>query len=157
MSRTSRIVTQARRGVLVTAAVLVVAGCAASDPAEQLEPTLAMEVVGTDTMRFEPAAHAVPVGDAIELVLHAEDAVEHDYVVEGAAASGQAIAQDGEHSHDEDELDGDDLHIAHAYAGEQARSLFVIDQPGVYSVYCSIPGHREAGMTGTLAVLPRER
>lgn len=37
-------------------------------------------------------------------------------------------------------------------AGEESTVEFVADQAGTYEFYCSVPGHREAGMKGTLIV-----
>jgi uncharacterized cupredoxin-like copper-binding protein len=140
---------------LALALVLVSAGCGADGDATaaDLEPAPSISVVGTDGLAFEPAAHAVQAGDAIELVLRSESGVEHDLIVEGAGDVGSAFDQGGGHSHDDDELVPEDLHVAHALAGEEARSLFTISEPGTYEVYCSIPGHREAGMVGTLVVV----
>jgi uncharacterized cupredoxin-like copper-binding protein len=38
-------------------------------------------------------------------------------------------------------------------ANESAEAMFEAS-PGTYTFYCSVPGHREAGMEGTLTVLP---
>jgi uncharacterized cupredoxin-like copper-binding protein len=38
----------------------------------------------------------------------------------------------------------------HAKAGEIARKNIVFDKPGEYEFSCDLPGHREAGMKGTL-------
>jgi Cu+-exporting ATPase len=42
-----------------------------------------------------------------------------------------------------------------ARPGQTARLRFVLDTPGTYEVMCSIPGHAEAGMVGTLVVTAR--
>ena len=55
-----------------------------------------------------------------------------------------------DHQFDIDELD---VH-APVSAGKQAIALFTPARPGTYSFYCSVPGHREAGMVGTLIVAP---
>ena len=40
-------------------------------------------------------------------------------------------------------------------AGEIARKKAVFAKPGEYEFVCDLPGHREAGMTGTLIVVDR--
>jgi len=37
-------------------------------------------------------------------------------------------------------------------AGEIARKSVIFDKPGEYEFSCDLPGHREAGMKGTLIV-----
>ncbi|HEY3227801.1 MAG TPA: cupredoxin domain-containing protein [Roseiflexaceae bacterium] len=39
-------------------------------------------------------------------------------------------------------------------SGKPALTLFKPTTPGTYTFYCHIPGHREAGMVGTLVVVP---
>jgi plastocyanin len=39
-----------------------------------------------------------------------------------------------------------------AKAGEVVRTTIVFDRPGEYEFTCDLPGHREAGMKGTLIV-----
>ena len=38
--------------------------------------------------------------------------------------------------------------------GQSALALFQLAEPGAYTFYCDLPGHREAGMVGTLIVEP---
>jgi uncharacterized cupredoxin-like copper-binding protein len=54
------------------------------------------------------------------------------------------------HSFDVDELD---VHVPVA-AGGQSLVLFRPTTAGSYSFYCGVPGHRAAGMVGTLVVEP---
>lgn len=43
-------------------------------------------------------------------------------------------------------------HVVHAQAGKTARGGLKVMKPGTYTVYCSVKGHRAAGMTGTIVV-----
>ena len=40
-----------------------------------------------------------------------------------------------------------------ARAGQTATGEFTFDKPGVFDFVCSIPGHKDAGMKGTLTVV----
>jgi plastocyanin len=46
----------------------------------------------------------------------------------------------------------DALHVQIVAGGNQAREGSFTAAPGTYTFYCSIPGHRAAGMVGTLTV-----
>ena len=43
------------------------------------------------------------------------------------------------------------LHV-HALSDKQVTVTFTPTDPGTYEFYCTIPGHREAGMVGSLVV-----
>ena len=85
-------------------------------------------VLGTDGLKFEPTELEAPAGEvAIELT--SGDAVEHNVVIEEA---------------------GDEM-VVEAAAGQTNVGTIELEA-GDYTFYCSIPGHRTAGMEGTLTV-----
>jgi uncharacterized cupredoxin-like copper-binding protein len=53
-----------------------------------------------------------------------------------------------------DMLDSD-LHFF-ASAGDKAVLNFTALEPGTYEIFCSIQGHKEAGMIGKLIVVDQE-
>jgi magnesium-transporting ATPase (P-type) len=90
-----------------------------------------LEVTAKD-VRFAPSAWMVIAGEWTVVELRNDDPVIHDWMVEGVP----------------------NLEVI-ARPGQTAKLRFVLDTPGTYMVMCSVPGHAEAGMTGTLTVLPR--
>jgi nitrite reductase (NO-forming) len=77
--------------------------------------------VSAGELRFDPDRLEVPAGLPINVALASTD-IFHDLVV--------------------DEID---FHLG-AEADDTAVGGLVFDEPGTYVAYCSVPGHREAGM-----------
>jgi Cu+-exporting ATPase len=135
-------VTQLRRGptgiardaaFLVGVALIGLALAGAALAADRaVDASLTRVEVTARNVRFEPADITIHAGEWVVLEFTNEDAVVHDWMVE--------------------EIPNLDLP---ARPGQTAKLRFVIDEPGRYEVICSIPGHAEAGMVGTLTVEPR--
>lgn len=124
MNRTLRIHT-------IALAVLLTGAACATDPAPAPAPQADLMVTGTDQLSFEPDVFRVEAGAQVTLELTAEGSVNHTFVVESADQ-------------------GADLLVAEAGAGETVTGSFAIAEEGSYQVFCSVPGHREAGMVGLL-------
>jgi uncharacterized cupredoxin-like copper-binding protein len=45
------------------------------------------------------------------------------------------------------------IHELELKPGAQAEWVFVPQKPGIYEFHCSISGHAEAGMVGTIVIL----
>ena len=129
-------------------AVLALAGCSGDDTPEAATE---VSVTGTDDLAFEPDVLTVPAGEEVAVSFTSDPSVEHDLVIEGVGMAATA-GDEGHGDGDEHAMDDDDMHIAHAAAGETVSAVFTVDEPGTYTVYCSVPGHRQAGMEATLTV-----
>lgn len=132
----------------LAAGALLLAACGGAAEADT-----ELSVAGTDQLAFDPDELTVAAGEEITLEL-SSGGVEHDFVIVDAAEVGH-VGDDGHGDHDADDHaeDEHDLHVAHADANESVTATFQIDEPGTYEVYCSVPGHREGGMTATLEVV----
>jgi plastocyanin len=122
------------RRLLTVPLVLLLAACGGGDShgahgANSDVPDGARTVAVTGTsFAFDPAEIRAEPGEAIAVELTADDA-EHDFTI--------------------DQLDA---HVA-ADAGETATGGFEVgDEPGTYTYYCAVAGHRDAGMEGRLVV-----
>ena len=120
--------------VLISTLAAACAGPSAAAPSggkPAASSAQAVEVKATDMMRFEPATITVTSGTPVRLTLTNDGALEHNWVV--------------------DNLDGRKVQVD-ARSKASASGEFTPTASGTYEFYCSVPGHREAGMKGTLVV-----
>jgi uncharacterized cupredoxin-like copper-binding protein len=129
-------------------AAFAVAGCASplasrsSNPAPSAQATV-VAVRATD-FAFHPAQLTLRAGVPVRLELTNEGKIEHDILFRNLKATGIRLPR-GQHMHGE--------HLAaHAEPGKMAWVEFTPTEPGTYEVFCSVLGHKEAGMVGTLIV-----
>ncbi|MBW3662763.1 MAG: cupredoxin domain-containing protein [Actinobacteria bacterium] len=106
--------------------VLGASACGGDDDADPSGGQVAVQ--GTDALAFEPSSLTTSAGQ-VTVELSAGDESEHTFVIE----------------------DLGDREVVAAAAGETATSMVELE-PGTYAFYCDVPGHREAGMEGTLEV-----
>jgi heme/copper-type cytochrome/quinol oxidase subunit 2 len=83
--------------------------------------------VDATSFEFTPNELAVNAGENVAIVLHSEDVL-HDFVVKSRG------------------------HIVSAKRNKTARGGLRIDKAGTYRFWCSVSGHRAAGMRGTIVV-----
>jgi plastocyanin len=114
-------------GAIALATVGVAGGVMAADRLIDANATKVM--VTARSAAFSPADVQIRAGQTVVLEFRNDDLVFHDWSVAGVA-----------------NVD------ANARPGQTQRIRFRIDQPGTYRVECTVEGHAEAGMVGTLAV-----
>src|SRR6185503_13585435 len=102
---------------------------------------------------YSPASVKIPVGEPVMLTLRNTGAVEHDFVIEKIDANIDMVQDRGSDAHHEHGAEANyDLHFS-AQPGETSTIQLTVSEPGNYTFYCSVPGHKEAGMLGELFVV----
>jgi uncharacterized cupredoxin-like copper-binding protein len=135
-------------GVAVLVAGAAWLGACASAPVPQEFTLTAM------TMTYTPSVFEVTAGVPVELTLVNQDSLEHDFSIleiplESVSAADPMSA---EHQMEMGEAAPEPvLHVA-AEPGATNRLSFTPTKPDRYEFYCTVPGHKEAGMVGTLVV-----
>lgn len=126
---------RSKRARLAGAAVVAIVGLAACGGADGTSPdgdadrgADSLEVTGTDGLRFQPDRLTAAAG-AVTVTLTSEPAVNHTFVIEELG----------------------DVEVVAAEPGQAATGTVDLEA-GTYTFYCSVPGHREAGMEGTMTV-----
>jgi plastocyanin len=113
--------------ILIAALALTACGGGGGTPAGGQDIT----VQGLDTFRFDPAALTASVGETVNVTLDNAGVLEHNFVI--------------------DEFN---VALGPIPGGESTSGSFTPAAEGTYEYYCDVPGHREAGMVGTLTVNP---
>lgn len=114
-------------------------------------------VKGTE-FKFDPTQITLKVGQPVTIVFTNAGSVDHELEVENIPASNVTLdlSKAGKIPEDEaDEAKGDaannEVH-AYAAAGGTATVTFTPTKAGTYNFACNLPGHKEAGMVGTITV-----
>jgi uncharacterized cupredoxin-like copper-binding protein len=130
---------QAGLAALVLAAAL--AGCTSSgQPAETV-------TVVAEGMTYAPKEITLVKGQPVKLVFQNKDSMLHDLSIDKIDANVKE-GHGADHGHGHSDAD---LHVA-ADAGKSGDVIFTPKEEGTYTFYCTVAGHKEAGMVGTLIV-----
>lgn len=136
---------------------MVVTACGQADETGELAalPAVEFTVVATDIVYDKPEIE-VQAGQPIKVTFRNEGALEHDFTIEQLPLDGEPLTtetddEQGGHSHDMAELEVD-VHVAAAMNGGSNVLQFTPTEPGTYEYYCTVAGHKEAGMVGQLIV-----
>jgi len=101
--------------------------------------------VNTKNNKYDPSSFITRKDLKVSLILNNLDTIEHDIEIKDIAITNLTGATGHQHSNAA-------LHL-HVLPKSQNLIEFVPLETGQYQFYCTIPGHREAGMTGIMKVV----
>ncbi len=115
-------------------------------------PKDSLTLVEMTSFAYAPSIIEVGAGEVLEIAIQNAEPALHDFTIDKIDADVHIsyLGGTGQHEHQEPERDAD-LHFALTEPASGVVHLKV-DEPGEYVFYCTVPGHREAGMEGKLIV-----
>lgn len=109
------------------------------------EPAVRLDVTMRD-IAFEPATLEGRAGEVIEIALKNTGSLAHDFTVKEIGAD-VAVTQAASRAHNTDT----GIHV-HLDGRTESVMQLRVAAPGTYEFFCSVAGHRSAGMAGTLVI-----
>ena len=120
------------RWLAAAVAVLTLAACSSAAPASApAAPALLVVNVKAADLMFDPMTLTAKVGQPVTVNLKNAGALEHSFVIDAL-----------------------NVKLEHVQAGQTATVTFTPTTAGTFDFYCNVPGHKDAGMKGTLMVNP---
>jgi uncharacterized cupredoxin-like copper-binding protein len=148
--------------LLLCVAGLALGACGGGDGEEAHEEAQEVTITALDELRYEPDTVEVVAGQPVALTLVNEGVLDHDFSIVDVPLDGEVEIHAAEDEHDEEEehddehemtMDEDELALHVMSMPEGTRmATFTVSEPGSYKFICTVPGHEEAGMVGTLVV-----
>ena len=144
--------------VLLIWGAVAVTACADKTDDNAALSTAEFTVVATDNVYDKPELD-VTAGQPVYLTFRNEGSLVHDFTIATLPLEGEAITTVaehddlGDHEHDMEQMAAEvDVHVAAAINGGSSVLQFTPTEPGTYEYYCTVEGHKEAGMVGQLVV-----
>lgn len=114
-----------------------------------------LEIRMDDTMRFTPSSFEAVAGETVRLVVYNDGKAEHELVLgtpESIKEHAESMKKSGGHT-DGHSHGGGGAAISVA-PGKSGELVVTFAQSGELQIACLLPGHFEAGMRGSVQVLP---
>lgn len=112
-----------------------------------------IEIRMTDDMRFTPARIEVREGETIRFVVRNAGKVLHEMVI----GTHEELREHAALMRKFPGMEHDEPFMSHVAAGKRGEITWNFNRPGTFQFACLIPGHFEAGMTGTIVVTPKAK
>ena len=123
----------------------------AGEPGNLKKPARTVTVVMSDddgTMRFSPDRLDVKKGEQVRFVIQNKGELKHEFTL----ATVEDNNKHAELMQKYPDMEHDDPNAKSVDPGKTAEILWRFSKSGTFEFACLIPGHREAGMHGTVAV-----
>ena len=120
-------------------------------PGDPRKPARVVTVVMKDdggAMAFVPNRIEVRKGEQVRFKLRNDGALDHEMVL----ATLEMNLRHAEEMKKNPDMEHDDPHAKRIGPKKTSEILWRFDKAGTFDFSCLIPGHREAGMTGTVVV-----
>jgi len=101
-------------------------------------------------LSFDPVDARAALGSLMEIDLANLGALDHDFTIEQIDVD-QAVRRSGDVPAGHEHMDQYAVHVPLG-PKQSARLRLYLHAPGSYEFFCTVPGHREAGMQGILVV-----
>ena len=122
------------------------------EPGDPKKPARVVEIVMKETddgkMLFVPDAVPVKRGEQVRFVLKNEGAMDHELVLATRAENDKHAIEMRKNP----DMEHDDPNARRVAPGKTAEMVWKFSKSGEFDFACLIPGHREAGMHGSIAV-----
>jgi uncharacterized cupredoxin-like copper-binding protein len=112
-----------------------------------------IEIRMGDDMRFAPDHIEVRQGETIRFVVRNAGQVLHEMVI----GTPEELRQHAALMKKFPGMEHDEPFMSHVPPARRGEIVWNFNRPGTFQFACLIPGHFEAGMTGTLVVRPHAR
>ena len=120
-------------------------------PGNAKKPARTVEIVmqeGSGTMAFVPNRIEVKKGEQVRFKLRNDGELDHEMVL----ATLEMNLKHAEEMKKNPDMEHDDPNAKRVAPKKTSEILWRFDKAGTFDFSCLIPGHREAGMTGTVIV-----
>ena len=101
--------------------------------------------------KFQPATIQVEAGRPVKVTMRNNGTIEHDWSVMEIPTTAIKAPSQSTMGHDMGGAKQPELHMA-VMNGQMVQMEFTPTRPGTFQFYCTVAGHKEAGMVGTLVV-----
>jgi uncharacterized cupredoxin-like copper-binding protein len=134
---------------LVVLAVVLTA-CGGATPSTNLTLELS-------DFAYDQTSITIPAGQPVQITLVNKGLVEHDFVIEQIDADVVLKQDSGTEAHQMHGQEEEFAVHASAQTGETTILEITVYEAGTYEIFCSVEGHKEAGMISELIVVPAEQ
>lgn len=104
----------------------------------------------SDDMRFTPSRIEVKEGETVRFRVRNAGKVMHEMVI----GTRQELDAHAELMKKHPGMEHDEPYMSHVAPGKRGDLVWNFNRPGTFQFACLIPGHYEAGMVGTIVVIP---
>ncbi|MBI2975700.1 MAG: cupredoxin domain-containing protein [Chloroflexi bacterium] len=112
-----------------TLIMMTLAACGGSGGGSSAQPALAITLHAKD-IAYDANAITAQAGQTLNVTFVNDGTLDHSFIIDGVLGEQKAAA------------------------GHTITFSFTPGSAGTYEFYCAVPGHKQAGMVGTLTVTP---
>ncbi|NQZ91542.1 MAG: cupredoxin family protein [Moritella sp.] len=131
------------------ASMMDMTNSASGQPGKAADITRTIDITMNDNMRFTPSQIHVNAGETVRFFVKNAGKVSHELVI----GSAEALGEHAQMMRDMPEMQHAESNMLSLGSGQRGGLIWQFTQAGYVDFACLLPGHREAGMKGTIMVM----